>query len=235
MNLVFDFSPNYSSKLRLLKDIKFIIIHYTGMQSEIESIKRLKSPKHKVSCHYLINRKGKITQMVKDRNIAWHAGKSRWKKFVNLNKNSIGIELVNKGHQFGYQNFSKSQIKSLISLCKSLKKKYSIKTENFLGHSDIAPLRKIDPGEKFPWKKLSKYKIGKWYYKNKNVSKVHPKKMQELFFKNLKKLGYKYFNFRKRNFKERKVIKSFQQRYLPNNVTERVDQKTFNISQFLTH
>ena len=235
MNLVFDFSPNYSSKLRLLKDIKFIIIHYTGMQSEIESIKRLKSPKHKVSCHYLINRKGKITQMVKDRNIAWHAGKSRWKKFVNLNKNSIGIELVNKGHQFGYQNFSKSQIKSLISLCKSLKKKYSIKTENFLGHSDIAPLRKIDPGEKFPWKKLSKYKIGKWYFKNKNVSKVHPKKMQELFFKNLKKLGYKYFNLRKRNFKEKKVIKSFQQRYLPNNITERVDQKTFNVSQFLTH
>ena len=235
MNLVFDFSPNYSSKSRLLKDIKFIIIHYTGMQSEIESIKRLKSPKHKVSCHYLINRKGKITQMVKDRNIAWHAGKSRWKKFVNLNKNSIGIELVNKGHQFGYQNFSKSQIKSLISLCKSLKKKYSIKTENFLGHSDIAPLRKIDPGEKFPWKKLSKYKIGKWYYKNKNVSKVHPKKMQELFFKNLQKLGYKYFNLRKRNFKDKKVIKSFQQRYLPNNLTERVDQKTFNISQFLTH
>ena len=123
MNLVFDFSPNYSSKSRLLKDIKFIVIHYTGMQSEIESIKRLKSPKHKVSCHYLINRKGKITQMVKDKKIAWHAGKSRWKKFVNLNKNSIGIELVNKGHQFGYQNFSKSQIKSLISLCKSLKKK----------------------------------------------------------------------------------------------------------------
>ena len=90
--------------------------------------------------------------MVKDKNIAWHAGKSRWKKFVNLNKNSIGIELVNKGHQFGYQNFSKPQIKSLIKLCKNLKKKYLIKKENFLGHSDVAPLRKIDPGEKFPWK-----------------------------------------------------------------------------------
>ena len=76
-----------------------------------------------------------------------------------LNKNSIGIELVNKGHQFGYQNFSKKQINSLIKLCKNLKKKYSIKKENFLGHSDIAPLRKIDPGEKFPWKKLSNHKI----------------------------------------------------------------------------
>ena len=87
------------------------------MQSEIESIKRLKNPKYKVSCHYLINRKG-ITQMVKDKNIAWHAGKSRWKKFKNLNKNSIGIELVNKGHQFGYQNFSKKQLKSLINYVK---------------------------------------------------------------------------------------------------------------------
>ena len=77
------------------------------MQSEIESIKRLKDPKFKVSCHYLINRRGKIFQMVKEKCIAWHAGKSKWKKFKNLNDKSIGIELVNRGHQFGYQNFSK--------------------------------------------------------------------------------------------------------------------------------
>ena len=124
------------------------------MQSEIESIKRLKNPKYKVSCHYLINRKGEVIQMVDDRNTAWHAGKSRWKKFTNLNESSIGIELVNKGHRFGYQNFTNIQIKNLILLCKKLKKKYRIKKENFLGHSDVAPLRKIDPGEKFPWKKI---------------------------------------------------------------------------------
>ena len=82
------------------------------MQSEIESIKRLKSPKAKVSCHYLINRRGDVIQMVKDLNIAWHAGKSKWKEFSNLNNNSIGIELVNKGHNYGYQNFSNLQIKS---------------------------------------------------------------------------------------------------------------------------
>ena len=80
------------------------------MQSEIESIQRLKNPKFKVSCHYLIDRKGKITRMVKDLNIAWHAGKSKWKKFVNLNNNSLGIELVNRGHQFGYQNYSLKQM-----------------------------------------------------------------------------------------------------------------------------
>ena len=133
------------------------------MQSEIESYIKLKNPESKVSCHYFINRKGLITQMVNDNKVAWHAGKSKWKMSENLNKNSIGIELVNKGHEFGYQNFSNTQIKSLINLCKNLKKKYEIKNENFLGHSDIAPLRKSDPGEKFPWKKLSKHKVGCWY------------------------------------------------------------------------
>ncbi|MDC0164704.1 N-acetylmuramoyl-L-alanine amidase, partial [Candidatus Pelagibacter bacterium] len=132
MKIIFDYSPNYSNKIRVRKDIKFIIFHYTGMQSEIESIKRLKDLKHKVSCHYLINRKGQIIQMVQDMNIAWHAGKSKWKNFKNLNNNSIGIELVNKGHKYGYQNFSNEQINSLIKLSKKLKKKYNIKKENFL-------------------------------------------------------------------------------------------------------
>ena len=119
-----DFSPNYINKIRKKKNIQFIVIHYTGMQSEIESLERLKSIKSKVSCHYLINRKGRITQMVKDSKIAWHAGKSKWKKLVGLNNSSIGIELVNKGHKFGYQNFSKSQIKSLISSINSKSELY---------------------------------------------------------------------------------------------------------------
>ena len=234
MNIILNLSPNYSKKNRLKKDIKFIIIHYTGMQSEIESIRRLKNPKFKVSCHYLINRKGKIIRMVKDKNIAWHAGKSRWKQFKNLNKNSIGIELVNKGHEFGYQNFSSHQIKSLIKLCKYLKKKYSIKKEDFLGHSDIAPLRKIDPGEKFPWKKLSAYNIGNWY-KEKKTAYIVPgfKEIEILFFRNLKKLGYRYISSRNRSLKNKLVIKSFQQRYTPKKVTGKIDEKTFKISHFL--
>ena len=122
MKIKGDFSPNYTKKSRLRNNIKFVIIHYTGMQSEIESIKRLKNPSAKVSCHYLVNRNGEIIQRVKDRKIAWHAGKSRWKNFINLNNYSIGIELVNKGHEYGYQNYSSKQIKSLINLCKNLKK-----------------------------------------------------------------------------------------------------------------
>ncbi len=235
MKIVFDYSPNFSKKNRSKKDINFVVIHYTGMQSEIESLERLKSPKHKVSCHYLINRKGEAIQMVKERNIAWHAGKSKWKKFKNLNRNSIGIELVNKGHRFGYQQFSKRQIKSLIKLCVYLKKKYSIKKENFLGHSDIAPLRKIDPGEKFPWKKLSIYKLGKWFKKNSKKIPLNTKKTEGLFFKNLQKIGYRYFNINKRNIKDRRIIKSFQQHYFPTNVTGKIDQKTLEISHFLAN
>ena len=234
MKIITNISPNYSKKKRSLKDIKFIIIHYTGMQSEVAAIKRLKNLKSKVSCHYLINRKGKVIRMVDDTYIAWHAGKSRWKNFVNLNKNSLGIELVNKGHQFGYQAFSNQQIKSLISLCKVLKKKFSIKKENFLGHSDIAPLRKSDPGEKFPWKKLNLHGLGKWYKKNNRNKKVNSSKIESLFFKNLKKLGYNYFSVHKKSSNDKKIIKSFQMHYLPNNVTGKIDQKTFKISHFLS-
>jgi len=234
MKIVMDLSPNFTKKIRKFKDIKFVIIHYTGMQSEIESLKRLKSHSSKVSCHYLINRKGSIIQLVKDKNIAWHAGKSKWGKFTNLNKNSIGIELENKGHQFGYQKFTEDQIKNLIILCKQLKKKYKIKTENFLGHADIAPLRKIDPGEKFPWKKLSKFKLGKWYFEKKIFFRVNKKNIEKAFFRNIKIIGYRYFNIHRRNKSDKNIVKSFQQHYLPNKVTGRVDQKTFIISHFLT-
>ncbi len=226
-------SPNFSSKSRLNKNIKFVIIHYTGMQSAIESINWLKNPLSKVSCHYLIDKKGKIIQMVPENKIAWHAGKSMWKNFIDLNKKSIGIELVNKGHRFGYENFTVIQINSLIKLCKLLKRKYKIKTENFLGHSDIAPLRKIDPGEKFPWRKLSKYKIGLWF-KNKKVIKEQ-KVSYQLFFKNLHKIGYRYFNIYKKSSKDKLIIKAFQRKYLPSDVSGKLNQKTMKIGQYLAN
>ena len=107
MKVIKNFSPNYVRKKRPVNSIKIIVFHYTGMQSERESIKRLSNPSSKVSSHYLINRNGKIIRMVQDVYVAWHAGKSCWRKHKNLNKNSIGIELVNKGHQFGYTSFKK--------------------------------------------------------------------------------------------------------------------------------
>ena len=133
------------------------------MQSARVSMDRLKDPNSKVSCHYFINRNGNIYKMVDDNKIAWHAGKSKWKNVRNLNKCSIGIEIQNKGHFIDYQNFPKKQISSLIVLIKSLLKKYKIKKYNVLGHSDIAPERKMDPSEKFPWKKLSKLRLVFWH------------------------------------------------------------------------
>ena len=226
-------SPNYSKKSRPKSMIKFVVFHYTGMQSEIESIQRLKNPKSKVSCHFLINLKVEIIQMVKENKVAWHAGKSKWKKYTNLNDYSIGVELVNKGHRFGYKSFPNRQIKSLITLCKTLKSNYKIKTENFLGHSDIAPLRKVDPGEKFPWKNLSKFKFGHWHRIEKNSSNHY--KNKTVFFRNLFKIGYRYFKINKRSSVDRKVIRAFQQRYYPQKVTGNLDQKTYKISHFLAN
>ena len=159
MKIKYFYSPNFTDKRRSFSSIKTLVIHYTGMQSERESIKRLTKQSSKVSCHYLINRRGKIFRLVKDEDVAWHAGKSMWGKMRSLNKNSIGIELVNKGHKYGYQSYSKNQITNLILLCKKLKKKYKIKNQNILAHSDVAPLRKKDPGKHFPWHILCSKKI----------------------------------------------------------------------------
>ena len=206
------------------------------MQSERACIKRLIDRKSKVSTHYLINRSGSITRMVDDQNTAWHAGKSKWKNFINLNDQSIGIELVNQGHQFGYENFSKKQISKLVLLCKFLIKKYKIKSSNILGHSDIAPLRKEDPGEKFPWHFLSKKKIGYWHniskknIKNQNLSKSN---LRKLFFNNLYKIGYRYFDKKKSSKNYLKVIKAFQRRFRQNKVTGLIDQESFQISHYL--
>lgn len=139
------------------RKIKYIIIHYTGMKNQKLAIKRLQSRVAKVSAHYLISKRGKIFQMVDDSNIAWHAGVSRWGGDINLNSKSIGIELVNNGDE----TFPKIQIKSLSRLIKILKKKYRIKKENILGHSDIAPERKKDPGPLFPWNYLAKIGLTK--------------------------------------------------------------------------
>ena len=206
------------------------------MQSERLCIRRLIKKSSKVSTHYLITRKGSITRMVDEKKTAWHAGKSKWKNLINLNSQSIGIELVNKGHQFGYENFSNKQITNLILLCKSLVKKYKIKNQNIVGHSDIAPLRKKDPGEKFPWHLLSKKKIGYWYntskadLKNKDLSKSD---LRNFFFNNLYKIGYRYFDKKKLSKNDSKIVKTFQRRFRQNKVNGIIDQKCLQISYYL--
>ena len=199
------------------------------MQSERESLKKLISPKSKVSCHYFINRKGMIFRLVKEQNIAWHAGKSRWGKYKNLNKNSIGIELENRGHKFGYQTYTKKQLKKLTGLCKNLKRKYKIKNKHILGHSDIAPLRKIDPGEKFPWDYLASKGLSINFTKPDIKNKRKKTNEIKKFFNNLNLIGYRYLN---KKFKK-KIKKNFQRRFRQKKVNGTLDLETLKISEIL--
>ena len=225
--MTLNYSPNFDPVKRAKKKIKYLIFHYTGMKNDKLAIKKLTSTKSKVSSHYYINKKGQLIQMVPDLYVAWHAGKSKWKKDRLLNKTSIGIEISNPGHYYGYKKFSKKQINCLIKISKILIKKYNIKKQNILGHSDIALLRKIDPGEKFPWKLLSKNKIGLWHNVSLgNLKKFRRKKTDlklKFFLKQLKKFGYyiKYSNV----VDLKKIIKNFQRRFRPELVNGKLDEE----------
>ncbi len=158
MKTILNYSPNFDPKKRKKKEIKFIIFHYTGMKKETEAIYRLTSKHTKVSSHYLIKNNGEILTLVPDLFVAWHAGNSSWKNYQSLNRHSVGIEITNPGHNNKYKKFSQKQINSILKLSNFLKKKYNVKSNFILGHSDISPDRKKDPGEKFPWYFLSKKK-----------------------------------------------------------------------------
>ena len=235
-----DYSPNFNSKKRFPKKIKFIVFHYTGMKSESDALNRLIGIQSEVSCHYLIKNNGEIIKIVPDLYIAWHAGKSSWKNYKSLNQNSIGIEITNPGHEHGYKKFTQKQITSLLKLSKFLIKKYKISPENILGHSDIAVLRKKDPGEKFPWEYLSKNKIGVWHTLNKQDlsknRKIKISKIEEnIFFRNLFKIGYskKYSKDNSKNKYSRELTKTFQRRFRQELVDGKIDQECLIISKNL--
>ena len=232
-----EYSPNFNSKKRIFKQIKFIIFHYTGMKKESEAINRLTNIQSEVSCHYLIKNNGKIIQLVPDLYIAWHAGKSSWKDYKSLNQNSIVIEITNPGHKFGYKKFSKQQISSLLEFNKLLIKKYKINHKNILGHSDIAPERKKDPGENFPWEHLYKNKIGIWHsLKQQELKKNRRFKLskieKESFFSNLFKIGYSKKipkNLTKDKYLK-EVAKTFQRRFRQNLIDGKIDRECLLIS-----
>ena len=237
LKTLINYSPNFSTYKRNIKSVKYLIYHYTGMRSESKAINRLTDGSSKVSCHYFIKRNGSIILMVPDLYEAWHAGKSNWKKDKLLNKKSIGVEISNKGHQFGYENYSKKQIKSLIKLSKYLIKKYRIKKSNILGHSDVAFDRKKDPGEKFPWEYLSKKKIGFWHNIEENELKrlrnkeiINSDKIK--FFKFLFKIGYFNRILKKENKNE--LIKSFQRRFRQKLINGKIDQECLLIAKTLS-
>ena len=204
-------SINYNKRAPS-SEINFIIIHYTATRSLKETLKILCSVKSKVSSHFLISKKGTIYFLVDNEHRAWHAGKSCWKGIRDINSLSIGIELQNSGQKIYFESYPKAQIDSLMELLQYLKKIYKIQDINILGHSDIAPERKIDPGAKFPWKILTKNNLS---YVPK-ISKIKNNRLNKSalkgsILKKIKRIGYCFGNNEKKT--EKKVIKAFQMHF----------------------
>ena len=153
-------SPNHGPRATDLIDM--MVIHYTGMESAQAALDRLCDPQHQVSAHYLIDEDGTVYGLVPEERRAWHAGKSFWRGETDINSRSIGIELVNPGHEFGYRPFTADQTAALIDLAQGLINRHPIPPRHVVGHADIAPVRKLDPGELFPWAALAEAGVGVW-------------------------------------------------------------------------
>ncbi len=233
-----NYSPNFNIPKRAKKKIRFIILHYTGMKNETLVLKKLCDEKSKLSAHYFIKKNGEIINLVPDLYEAWHAGKSRWKKIKSLNKYSIGIEIQNQGHDNKYEKFSLKQIINLKKLLRKLIKRYKVNLNYVLGHSDIAPERKKDPGEKFPWKKIAKAKLAKWHkldvnkikkYRLKSLNKIENK----TFLKNLYSLGYNKIEKIDNYLSNKFLIIAFQRRFRQSLVNGKSDYECLMISKNL--
>jgi N-acetylmuramoyl-L-alanine amidase len=232
LNLSKNYSINFDLPKRDKKKIIFIILHYTGMKKESKAIKRLCDPKSKVSSHYFLKNNGEVLNLVPDLYIAWHAGKSEWKKIKSLNQYSIGIEISNPGHDHKYKRFSSKQILSLLKLLKYLIKKYNIKKQNILGHSDIAPNRKKDPGEKFPWRKLAMKNLCEWHTLNERIIKKYRSLKvtsyeEKIFLKNLNNIGYSKISGKNKLY----AVKAFQRKYRQSLINGKIDKECYLISK----
>jgi N-acetylmuramoyl-L-alanine amidase len=158
MNIIDQPSPNCNSRENHAIDM--LVLHYTGMKTMQDALDRLCDPMAEVSAHYMIDEDGTVYRLVPEEMRAWHAGKSAWRGQENINQRSIGIELVNPGHEFGYRAFPKAQMEALAVLCKDILSRHNIPARNILAHSDVAPERKEDPGELFDWEWLAGQGVG---------------------------------------------------------------------------
>jgi N-acetylmuramoyl-L-alanine amidase len=153
-------SPNHDDRAGAAIDM--LVLHYTGMKTAEDALERLCDPAARVSAHYTVDEDGTVYAHVPEERRAWHSGVSHWAGVSNLNSRSIGIEIVNPGHEFGYREFPQAQIAALITLCHGILSRHPIPPARVLGHSDVAPARKQDPGELFPWQTLAKAGVGLW-------------------------------------------------------------------------
>lgn len=160
--LVAALHPAANTKSRRGKPIDILLLHYTGMVSCERAIHWLSVPESRVSCHYVVDLDGRITQMVEESMRAWHAGAGSWAGELDVNSRSIGIEIHNPGHELGYPEFPDAQMRAVVALCQDIVARCQIAAHRVLAHSDTAPERKIDPGEKFDWARLARAGVGHW-------------------------------------------------------------------------
>ena len=217
-------SPNFDERAADNKP-SILVYHYTGMKSAQAAIERLCDPVSKVSCHYVVDEDGTVLQLVDESKRAWHAGVSFWRGITDVNSNSIGIEIVNPGHDFGYRDFTRPQIAALIMLSKEIIQRYGIGESNIVGHSDIAPSRKIDPGEKFPWDVLAKNGIG--FYPPADIFPLEMSALEAQLI--LVNIGYGIQPHQSWNDETKAALSAFQRRFRPQNFSGEFDAETAGI------
>jgi len=225
-------SPNFNERPDGCKP-DMVILHYTGMESGESALKRLCDPSAEVSAHYLVEEDGRVFELVPPEKRAWHAGVSHWQGRNNLNHYSIGIEIVNPGHDFGYRDFPMVQTASVLDLIKHLDAAFEIPGHNYIGHSDIAPTRKMDPGEKFPWGLLADEGFGIWSdVDGVDLSRIHvaaDKVETTLLQQDLKALGYGIEVTGDYDDMTRSCVTAFQRHWRPASVTGDYDVGTKTI------
>ncbi|MDG2286952.1 MAG: N-acetylmuramoyl-L-alanine amidase [Alphaproteobacteria bacterium] len=217
-------SPNHGARPDDAQ-IDMLVLHYTGMRSRDEALERLCDPAAEVSAHYLIDEAGGAFQLVDEDRRAWHAGRATWSGEADINSCSIGIELVNPGHEFGYRAFPNQQMEALESLCANILARHPIPACRVLGHSDVAPSRKEDPGELFDWRRLALAGIGVWP-KPDPMRVGHKAGSVEALRADLARLGYAIEVGGQMDYELRSVILAFQRHWLPDHMTGARDPLT---------
>lgn len=224
----YDFVPSPNIEARKGGKIpRFLILHYTGMKSAAAARSWLCDPRSKVSCHYIVDEAGVITQMVDESMRAWHAGVSSWKGERDINSLSIGIEIHNPGHTAGYPDFPAAQMEAVSDLCRDIIQRHAMRPEDVLGHSDVAPQRKIDPGEKFDWHFLHRRGIGHWVKPalvrhQEDEANEEEAGVQRL----LKQYGYSTGGDGKADDLYRRCVSAFQRHFRPARVDGIADHST---------
>lgn len=203
-------SPNWDERML---PVTMVVLHYTGMQTAGDALARMCDAKAKVSAHYMIDEDGTVTRMVAEEKRAWHAGKSYWRGITDVNSASVGIELVNPGHEWGYRPFADAQMEALIPLLAEIVERHKIPIANIVGHSDIAPARKDDPGELFEWEMLARYKLA-LATPRPRISLIYDE--PSAFFLALERWGYDIAD-------GRAAVRAFQRRWRPRIIDGEVD------------